>query len=100
MTIQPKEIQSIINKYNDEKIKRISKVPRKDHLQKCFIITTNKNLYFLKTYQKNKFKIAKNGLKLIKFLEEKKYPTLKIFKTKKGELFIIHKKHPQLFGKS
>jgi Ser/Thr protein kinase RdoA (MazF antagonist) len=94
MTIQPKEIQSIINKYNDEKIKRISKVPRKDHLQKCFIITTNKNLYFLKTYQKNKFKIAKNGLKLIKFLEEKKYPTLKIFKTKKGELFIIHKKTP------
>ncbi|MFC1685778.1 phosphotransferase [Nanoarchaeota archaeon] len=92
--MKKQDFDKILENYNLGKFKKTKQITREDTgAQDCFIITTSKGKYFLKTYWKD-FKCIKRGLELLHFLEKKNYPSIKIIQTKKKNNYLLYKKKP------
>jgi len=96
MKLTKKDIKEILSGYVLGKLKSFHLIERRlNTLNPSLIVNTTKGKFFLKIYTKQfrrfKYHIIK-GLDLLLFLEKKKYPSIKVFKTKKGKPHGEHKK--------
>lgn len=91
MNEEAKLIRKIVRSYDIGKLQSFYKLEREPILNPAFVIKTTKGKYFTKQSRHFNY-YTRKGLWLVKLLEEKGYPAVRILETKKKRYYVLHNK--------